>query len=355
MSTPRRTFRDEHTGRRVWQVTEGPALHHHLYYLTPSWTPDGRWLIHVRYESDRANLVAVPGAGGAARTLTGIEDLHPFSGCPAQDGQGVHFTAGSQMRRVEIADGRQHLLAEFDGGTPGNCMLSADGRFIVTNVRRGPWNCVTVVGTDGTGAREVLRTQREVGHVQFDPTGARRILYSGSLTERLWMVGFDGSGDRLLRAQAEGELLLHEFWSPDGAAIYFVHWPFGLRRIDPDGTAEAGVVEMNAWHVAPRHDGRLLVCDTNHPDTGLHLIDPARGSVAPLCVSGATNLGTQWRHTFPREGAHMDVTMLGAAAAQETPWGPQWTHPHPSFSPSGDRVVFTSDRSGVSQVYVVEL
>ena len=36
-------------------------------------------------------------------------------------------------------------------------------------------------------------------------------------------------------------------------------------------------------------------------------------------------------------------------------YGPQWTHPHPAFDESGTRVVFTSDRDGHPQVYVVEV
>jgi oligogalacturonide lyase len=34
-------------------------------------------------------------------------------------------------------------------------------------------------------------------------------------------------------------------------------------------------------------------------------------------------------------------------------YAPQHTHPHPSFSADGTRVVFTSDRTGVAQVYEV--
>jgi Tol biopolymer transport system component len=36
-------------------------------------------------------------------------------------------------------------------------------------------------------------------------------------------------------------------------------------------------------------------------------------------------------------------------------YGPQWTHPHPSFSRDETLVAFASDRTGHPQVYVVEL
>ena len=35
----------------------------------------------------------------------------------------------------------------------------------------------------------------------------------------------------------------------------------------------------------------------------------------------------------------------------DTVYGPQWTHPHPSFSPSERWVVYASDVSGRPQVY----
>ena len=344
------------TGRAVWQVTDGEVMHHHLYYLHPTWTADGRYLLCTRYDGQVANLVAVEDATGAYRVLTEREDIYGFSGCPSSDGGGVFFNAGHQMLRAEVADGRQRVLADFGDGVPGNCALSHDGAWVVTCVRRDGWNCITAVGADGSAVREILRTEREVGHVQFEPGPRMRVLYSGGLTERMWMVGFDGREDRLLYRQAAGELLLHEFWARDGSGdVLVVHWPFALRRMQPDGGAMRTVLEMNTWHVSSSPDGRTLVCDTNHPDTGLHLIQPGSGSTLALCASAASNMGTQWRYTFPREGAHMDVTMLGArTGTQETPWGPQWTHPHPSFSPDGRRVAFTSDRSGRSQVYVVE-
>jgi Tol biopolymer transport system component len=41
--------------------------------------------------------------------------------------------------------------------------------------------------------------------------------------------------------------------------------------------------------------------------------------------------------------------------ATDSVYGPQWTHPHPSFSPDEKLAAFASDRDGDTQVYVVEL
>ncbi|MFE5320834.1 TolB family protein [Paenibacillus sp. NPDC056579] len=34
---------------------------------------------------------------------------------------------------------------------------------------------------------------------------------------------------------------------------------------------------------------------------------------------------------------------------------PQWSHPHPSFSPDGKYVVYNSDRTGTAQMYIVRI
>jgi oligogalacturonide lyase len=41
--------------------------------------------------------------------------------------------------------------------------------------------------------------------------------------------------------------------------------------------------------------------------------------------------------------------------AADTVYGPQYTHPHPSWSLEEDKVAFASDRTGITQVYVVEV
>jgi oligogalacturonide lyase len=64
--------------------------------------------------------------------------------------------------------------------------------------------------------------------------------------------------------------------------------------------------------------------------------------VSPLVESLSSNAGSHWNTTHcPYDDGPVKVV------------APQHTHPHPSFSPDGSRVVFTSDRSGVAQLYEV--
>lgn len=352
---------DETTGATVWQMTDHPSVHHHLYFTNPSFTPDGRFLIFVSYRLGPPHLFAVEVSSGEIRQLTDQLDLNTFSGISTPDGR-VVFTAGESVLAVEVATGRQETLATFSGASLSNCHLSADGSTLVTNVKRGGRNAITAVKADGSGVRTIFETAGEVGHIQFSPRPDNTILYSGDVKHRVRLVDFDGSNDRLLYRQSPTEWITHESWLGPGDEVMFVHWPRAVRAIRRDGTGLRTIVNFTGWHPCSRRDGSLIVSDTHLPDIGLQLIDPATGRHRTLCHPKSSNRGTQWAFDLPagegptaRPTPHAPAPPAPGPDLRESTYGPQWTHPHPSFSLDGRWVAFTSDRTGWSQVYMVEV
>ena len=123
-----------------------------------------------------------------------------------------------------------------------------------------------------------------------------------------------------------------------------------------DGTLKE-LSDLSVWHIASRPDGGLIVCDTHLPDIGLVLVDPENGRHRSLCATAATNQGFQWHQPTPlvADGEAPGWATMVEEESPETAYGPQWSHPHPSFSPDGQRVAFTSDMPGRPQVYVVDV
>ena len=134
--------------------------------------------------------------------------------------------------------------------------------------------------------------------------------------------------------------------------------PFALRRMDWTTREMRTITEFNAWHIAPDRAGRRILCDTNHPDRGLYLIDAETGAQQHLCDSLSSNQGTQWRHSryaLAADFAQARNTLSWMENGADTVYGPQHTHPHPSWSNDESMVAFASDKTGVTQVYVVDV
>ncbi|HEU5019905.1 MAG TPA: hypothetical protein VFT69_18250, partial [Pseudolabrys sp.] len=163
------------------------------------------------------------------------------------------------------------------------------------------------------------------------------------LTDRVWTINRDGSGSRRVYEREDRmQWVTHEVWVPGRRAVAFVDWPRGMRLIQIDSGKIAWLHHFPAWHAAPDDAGKRFVCDTNFPDTGLHVV-PCNGEPIYVCASDASSEGAHWAGPFPYNDGPVEVKAR------------QHTHPHPRFSPDGSRIVFTSDRTGFSQVYEVEL
>jgi len=91
-------------------------------------------------------------------------------------------------------------------------------------------------------------------------------------------------------------------------------------------------------------------------------VSVADGTRTLVCRSDSSNRGSQWltsryalKEDFERARAGQDSTLSWMEADNDTVYGPQCTHPHPSWSRDETQIVFTSDRTGVPQVYVADI
>lgn len=360
----RHSYTDRITGARVTRWTNAPAMHHPLYFTTCS-MPVAERLFFVSYRTGHPNLFACELPSGELTQLTDRVDLNPFSASATRTGAQLYASAGEQILQIDVATGDCVAVARFPGARLGIVSLSRDDRRAAVSCRYSD-HCELVLLELQSGAVRRVMAQPEIGHVQFRPSDPDSILYSGPPGARLWMVRADGSGRRSLYQQASDEWLVHESWLGDGAELIVTRWPRDLLAIAPDSGAVRVVAEFPAWHACGSPDGQRIVCDTARPARGLFLIDAAGGSIRRLCDPHATCQGSQWARTRPAAGAGIDTSILRGddpardpaptPATPEGVYGPQWTHPHPSFSADGRQVVFTGDQGGGwSHVYTVEV
>lgn len=360
-----REFKDQKTGARIYQLTNDDTINHNLYFLTPSFTPDQKYLIFTSYRSGKANFFKLGFPNGDILQLTDGDEVHGYSGVISKDGTKLFYTEGDSIKEVHFDTFAERILASFPDGSLGECSVSADEQYIVTAMKRDGKSHITVTTTDGSGGEIIFTSPNQtIIHPQFHPKRADLIAYSGDPAPRMWTIKRDGTENRQLYEHENSEFLVHETFLGSQDALIVTHWPYALRRISLDTLEMETISEFNAWHIASNQDGTKVLCDTVHPDIGLRLVDVETGEHEAICYPQSSSSGSQWKRdryavaedwAAAQQAGDREKSLSWMEMKVDTVYGPQWTHPHPSFSPDENLVVYTSDVSGHSQVYVAEI
>lgn len=354
-------FKDEATGAAVWQLTNHPSVNHPTYFLQSSFTPDGKTLVFTSYRTGSAQLFELQFPDGGIRQLTDGEAIHPYSPAIRPDGEAVFFVRGGAVWRIDRRTLAETQIVDFPGAQLGECSLGSGGEWLTAAVKRASQSGIVVGRADGSGW-SFIPFPRTVIHPQFHPLEPEWIEFSGDPAPRMHRVRRDGAGLECLYEHGNDEFIVHEtFLGRTGDLVYTV-WPKALWRMNWQTRRRSVITEFNAWHITPNPAGSGVLCDTNHPDLGIFIINAETGARRHVCLSKASNRGSQWktsRYALAEDfAAARSAAKTGALSwmevATDTVYGPQWTHPHPSFSPDERLVAFASDRTGHTQVHVAE-
>jgi TolB protein len=143
--------------------------------------------------------------------------------------------------------------------------------------------------------------------------------------KEIYIMDYDGANPR--PATANRSLNLHATWSPDGQQLAYTTYARGTPDI----------------FVASLYEARA----------------PARPAASPAEVHNyfPAISPDNTKMAFARAGGgNFDIWVVnrdGTGARNLTPNTPEWSENVPFWSPGGNQIIFTSDRSGSNQVYVM--
>ncbi|MFN0169009.1 MAG: oligogalacturonate lyase family protein [Bryobacteraceae bacterium] len=353
---------DGATGALIHQMTAHESISHSTYFLQSSFTPDNRSLLFISYRSGSAQLYDVEFPGGDIRQLTDGVPIHPFSPAIHPEGRRVFFVRKGSIWFLNLETLEEQLVVDFPGAQFGECSLTADGEWLTAAAKQDGQNGLVTGRADGSGWR-LIPFPRTVIHPQFHPLEPDWIEFAGDPAPRMHRVRRDGAGLECLYKHSNDEFVVHETFLGRTGEIVFTVWPRLLARMDWSTREIRTIAEFNAWHITPNRAGSAILCDTNHPDQGIFLVDATTGSRRRLCCSESSNQGSQWLKSCyavaedfaAARSAAKSSALSWMEVSTDTVYGPQWTHPHPSFSADETLITFASDRTGRTQVYVAEL
>ncbi len=332
------------SARRVTRVTELTAPSNHLYFTQRSFTPDGKKVIFLSERNGGFNLFSLDIETGSALQITERRNLgyFPFIGW---DGRRIIFGEGSNLWMTDMQSLEETKLldvGEMIGRAVtrvGGTYQSYDGSRVVcfyespgAGGQKSSYGLV-IYELDNGKSRVVVEGEQPVRHCQFCPLDSSLVLYAHegkweTIQTRMWLVRTDGSDNHPVRKQIEGERVGHEFWANTSKTVYFTIYrgeESEIRTINLETQQEELVIAIDNCHVSIDPADRFIVADNNRGNADeLFLIDLATKETRLLC--------------YPRMS-----------------WKNGRFHPHPTFSPNSDRVIFTSDFEGTPAVYVAEL
>jgi oligogalacturonide lyase len=362
-----RSFSDTSTGATVRQYTQGAAISHPTYFLQSSFTPDNKLLLFTSYRSGSAQLHAARLPDGDLIQLTDGPAIHPFSAAIHPGGERVFFVRGGEVWKLILPTLEEQRVAALSGAQLGEVSLSRDGEWLACACKQGSQNGIAVGRVNGHDWH-VIPFPRTVIHPQFHPLDSTWLEFAADPAPRMFRVRRDGRDLECLFEHGNDTFVVHETFLGDTGDLVFTIWPGLLCRMPWEGLRTySEIARFNAWHIAPNRAGTQILCDTNHPDEGIFLVDVASGARRLVCLSLSSNQGSQWErstYALPEDFAKARQAAEALPGKQALSWmevstdtvyGPQWTHPHPSFSTDERTIAFASDRDGVTQVYTASL
>lgn len=355
-------YKDRVTGLPVRQLTDYKAHSHHLYFTENGWYDGEKCVLFVSDRENTTNLFSIHLDSGQITQLTDYADNDQLDACLSPDGSLVFVRVRGTVVRLDLATLVECTLYECPPGFQiGNISCTADGRSVITCTQEdlshrldldlgngyvghrelmeaGPVSRIIEIPADIGSARTVYEDRCFITHINASPTEPWLLTFCHEgpwhlVDHRIWGLDLRTGCAWKVRERLEPcEKVGHEFFFPDGQRIGYHGFRldgtnfYGSIRYDNTGMEETDF-PFDTWHA--------------HQDGGSQAVVDGKGHIKTLSL---------WRKK--EDGAYDGPRVLCELRCS---FHSQKVHAHPRFSPQGDRILFTSDRTGYANVYLMDI
>lgn len=363
------TFTDHVSGVKVRQLTNYKAHSVHPYFTNNAWYDNGSKFI---FQSDRGNctnLYSFDLESGEMSQLTDFSDPNRGEGRLTmhvnKERKETYFWQKGCLYGLSLEDLSVHpiFIAPKGKFNVGGGITGGGGKYIYisftedlsdkifTNLsasyigfeetfRAKPHCMIYQIDLDTGAGRVVWEENNWVGHVNPSPVLPNILTFCHEgpwdlVDNRMWVLDVEtGKVNQLRPREAEGEMIGHEYWLQDGIHVgYQVHKPLG----QPVRTTYTGFIKYDGTGNVEALNGPMCSPDHVH-SLGTDMIVTDAGKAVKL---------------IRREGDTFDRPRV--LAMHNSSFYHQNSHPHPSFTPDGQHVIYATDVSGYINIYYADM
>ncbi|NHN33744.1 oligogalacturonate lyase family protein [Paenibacillus agricola] len=357
-------YEDPKTGVAVCQLTNYKGHSRHLYFTENGWFDGGSRVLFVSDRQNCTNLFSLELSTGEITQLTDLGGEHTdLSVCLNPLGTHAYYRMGQTITSIDLSTLAEEVIFQgMEDFQLGQVTCMADGAYLavalsedyskrlrldLTNGYVGhrelmeakPLSRIARISTRPGGGWEILHEEHAwIGHLNASPTQPNLLTFCHEgpwhlVDQRIWGMDLSTGTIWKIRERKEPlELIGHEYWHEDGVHVGYHGFKadrsagfFGKVRYDNTELEEVGFEFVN-WH-AHSYGFEQVVVDGRFPLTDLIYWKRVNG------VFNSPRVLCEHRCSFHS----------------------QLVHAHPRFSPDGRQLLFTSDRNGYANLYLLDL
>lgn len=363
-----REFRDERTGRVVWQLTDGEFECVAPYQEKPAWSTDDRFIFFMCNKSGSWQPYRLEIETGEAQQLFEAKNALYRSLCYEPNRNEVYVEHAGTFVAINPETLAARTAVDYgeyfgrEGGHKGTAAtLSGDGALTAFGYEMPDGHpAILTATTDGSNEFAWTKLSRPdilPGHVQFNPADNDYISCCSNVDRqnypdeepffraREYRVDLKTGEIDTLVLMPPGWRATHCVWGRSGERMYahrkqVPNWvPTALVSVDRRGEDLRVYYETSDYklgHSQASPDEKWLVTDSQDPDENiLMLVSTERDEQHLLCWPNMSINSERPDKRLPGLPPHTD------------------RHTHPGFSHTGRYCHYTSDISGRSQVYAL--